>query len=114
MVFIAETVMAAGLCYIPLKRVRDMRYVVCTSEHAELVQTASGKTMEGQMISDIEEMAGVCRVSVNRAGDTFDVFVVMENMDFEPFDAVIRKKVDLYDRYPDLTFNFDVMPLNAV
>jgi hypothetical protein len=38
----------------------------------------------------------------------------MENMDFEPFDAVIRKKVDLYDRYPDLTFNFDVMPLNAV
>jgi hypothetical protein len=75
---------------------------------------ASGRTLERQMTDDIEDLAGVISVKVNRVDNTFDVLVVMENMDFEPFDAVIRKKVELFDRHPDFTFNFDVTPAYAL
>lgn len=79
-----------------------------------LVQRATGNTLEYMMLTDIESLPGVVSVSAKRTGDTFDVSVVMENMDFEPYDAVIRKKVALFDAYPSLTFNFDLMPVDAI
>jgi hypothetical protein len=60
------------------------------------------------MTSEIEEMPRVIDVSVKRTGDTFDVFVAMENLDFAPFEAVLKKELALYEKYPQYAFNFDI------
>ena len=71
----------------------------------------SGNTLEAATVDEIEKMPGVVSVSAKRRGGAFDLFVVMENMDFEPFNAVIQKKVALFEKYPGFTFNFDLTPM---
>jgi hypothetical protein len=67
-------------------------------------------TLEGQMISDIQEIDGVRDVSVSRTGDTFDVSVIIDSMEFSRFDAVVQKELQLYSEFPQFTFHFDINP----
>lgn len=60
------------------------------------------------MTKDIEDLAGVVDVTVRRTGDTFAVTVLMENLEFGPFESVVKKEVELFERYPQYTFNFDI------
>jgi len=101
--FIVETLVATTLLCSSLKRESG---AVCVTSSG-IVQVASGGTLENKMTGEIEDISGVLDVSVKRTGDTFDVSVTMENMDFEPFDKVVNCKLSLYDRYPNYTFNFD-------
>jgi len=109
---IAETVIMAGLCYSSSRRVSkgSEEYIICETSCSTLVQVASGKTMEGQMISDIEQIAGVCHVSVARLGGAFEVAVTMEDMEFDSFNAVVQKELALYSAFPNYTFHFDIGP----
>src|SRR5437764_355591 len=112
---IAETAVVIGPASADLRRLDvDSGYVVCESSHVVGVQIASGRTLEGQIISDIKQMNGVRHVSVLRSGSAFEVVVVMENMDFDPFNAVVQKELDLYSRFPNFTFHFDIAPAEAV
>lgn len=113
---IAETVVIVNLLCTSTKRRRseldqEPQY---TTNSIAWFEVASGRTLEGKMTSDIEEMPGVVEVRVMRTGDTFDVFVVMENMEFGPFNAVIQKELELYAKFPRYTFNFDLTPVMAL
>lgn len=115
---IVETAVAVTLLCTSAKRQRPEVDVSCITNSGSagihLVRVASGRTLEAKMVDDIEEMSGVVDVTVKRTGDVFDVFVVMENMDFAPFSAVVQKELDLDAKFPDYTFNFDLLPLTAI
>jgi hypothetical protein len=108
---IMETVIATGIiCAASTKRKafdETTPYVVTGKSSIIQFRVPSGKTLEGKMLNEIQELAGVVDVKVTRRGDTFDVLVVMENTEFGPFEAVAQKKVNLYEDFPDYTFNFD-------
>jgi hypothetical protein len=109
---VVETMMAVGLCCGPLKRSNSKtHYAVCTSERAELVQVSTGNSMESQMLSDIEKIEGVLHAEVSRSGDTFDVSVLIDSMDFPKFDAVVQEELRLYVAFPQFTFHFDINPI---
>jgi hypothetical protein len=113
---IVETAVAVTLLCASTKRQRieDFAYSMNSSAKQKVFQIASGRTLESKMTGDIEEMAGVVAVTVKRTGDTFDVSVIMENMDFDPFRAVVEKELALDGTYPDLTFNFEILPKAAL
>ena len=109
MFFVETAVAATLLCTANKRQCSEIESLsVVNSKHGtSLFKVSSGRTLEGKMVNDIQDMAGVVDVTVKRTGDTFDVFVVMENMEFEPFDRVVNCKLALYDRYPNYTFHFD-------
>lgn len=113
---LAETIIFAGLYSIPLQRGRSSRCTIwtSTSTKAHIIYAASGTTLEGKMISDIEEIDGVHRVSVTRTGDTFHVSVVIDTMDFPRFDAVVQKELQLYSEFPKYTFHFDISSVSEL
>ncbi len=79
-----------------------------------LIQRPSGRTLEAAMVNDIEKMHGVVSVSARRDGDTVNVSVVMDNLEFGPFSAVAQKELEISDKFPGLRFNFDIFPTAAV
>jgi hypothetical protein len=116
---VLETAFTVGMLCASSKRKRAVddltpSYAVGNGLTVVPFQASSGGTLENKMTSEIEDMPGVVSVTVKRAGDTFDVSVVMENMDFDPFNAVVLKKVDLYDKFPDYHFNFELTPADAL
>jgi hypothetical protein len=76
---------------------------------AKSVAMASGKTLDERIMSELDEMAGVRETSVVRTGDAVRVTVILDDMDFSRFDAVVQKELELYSRYPDLSFYFDIV-----
>jgi hypothetical protein len=76
-------------------------------QHLSVVQRLSGRTLESDMVNEIEKMPGVVSVSAKRTGDTFDISVSMDTMEFEPFDRVVNYKLALYELHPGYVFNFD-------
>lgn len=109
---IVETAVAVGMLCASTKRKRavdDMTpsYAVGSGLTVVSFQASSGSTLENKMTHDIEEMPGVVSVTVQRSGDVFDVMVVMEDTNFEQFNTVAQKKVDLYEDFPGHTFNFN-------
>ena len=53
-------------------------------------------------------------MDISRAGDTVDVNVVLEELDFSAFEKVIQKELDLFDSFPELEFRFNVIPAEAI
>jgi hypothetical protein len=116
---VLETAFTVGMLCASSKRKRAVdelapSYAVGNGLTVVPFRASNGGTLENKMTNEIEEMPGVVSVAVKRMGDTFDVSVVMENMDFDPFNAVILKKVDLYDKFPDYHFNFELTPADAL
>jgi len=110
---VAETVVAVTMLCSSAKRRSHGDSPTCLSVVSTSTigscQASSGRTLERQMTDDIEQLRGVRRASAKRSGDVFDVSVVMEDMDFARFDAVVQKELELYSTYPDFTFYFDIM-----
>jgi hypothetical protein len=117
---IVETAFAVGmLCTSTTKRkraVEDMNpsYAVGNGLTVLPFQASSGSTLENKMTNEIEDMPGVVDVRVKRTGDNFDVLVVMENMDFGPFSGVVEKELALDAKFPEFTFNFELLPAAAL
>ncbi len=57
---------------------------------------------------DLTELEGVRGVEITRRGDTFEVTVGMDTLEFSPFEKVIQKELELFDEFPGLTFNFNI------
>jgi hypothetical protein len=63
----------------------------------------------GQTVTnEIEDIDGVQGVSIKQAGDSYAVNVVMETIDFESFQKVVAKELELFDKYPGLRFDFNI------
>lgn len=63
---------------------------------------------------EIEDLPGVRDVTVRRQQDDFEVTVVMESLQFPLFRQIVQKELELTDKYPDYTFDFNVLPIAVV
>lgn len=110
--FVAETAMAVTmLCSSAKKRQRGDDpgwFSVSTSKCSSCV-VSSGRTLERKMTDDIEALAGVLDVSLNRIGDSFSFTIVMQDMDYARFDRVVQKELEWSSAYPGFSFYFDIM-----
>ena len=107
---IAESILALSvLCTIPkrLNLGHELQYI---SGAGTCFQVSSGPTLEERLTMDIEQISGVREVSVKRNGDSLDVCVVIDNMEFALYEKVIQKELDLFEKFPNLQVRFDVVP----
>ena len=113
---IAETALAVTfLCSNLPNRKRSGEFPhYISSGSRNCFQIASGITLEAQVTEDIKNLPGVRSVSVQRNGSTFTVDVFMENLEIESFRRVSDKELALFDEFPDLNFNFMILPVEAL
>ena len=113
---VAETLLAVTLMSsLPKKRSGQERDYVYSSNAGNCFEIASGMSLERTVNTEIEELPGVHSVAVKRNSQTsFVVDVVMETLEFSTYQKVIEKELDLFDQFPALTFEFNVVPLAAV
>ena len=105
---IAETILAISvLCTVPKRKVPE--FDVCyVADGVHAYQLSSGMSLERKVIIDLSEVDGVRDVDISRNGNVFDVRVAMNTLEFEKFEKVVQKELELFDAFPGLTFNFDI------
>jgi hypothetical protein len=104
-----ETTIGATLMFCTATRRRPESEFMLVSNGTKCVYIASGDTLEAKIMSEIEELIGVRKTAITRTGDAVRVSVIMNSMEFSQFDAVVQKELELYARYPSLTFYFDII-----
>src|SRR4051812_37281048 len=108
--FLAETaVVGISLVCASTRRLHPDKFLQLISGTVKSIPMASGKTLESRIMSELDELQAVCGTSVVRTGDHLRVTVILENMEFSRFEAIVQKELELYSRYPGLTFYFDIV-----
>jgi hypothetical protein len=105
---IAETILAISvLCTVPKRKVSE--FDICyVSDGVHAYQLSSGVSLERKVTIDLSEIDGVRDVDISRNGNVFEVRVAMNTLEFEKFEKVVQKEIELFDAFPGLTFNFDI------
>jgi len=66
--------------------------------------------LESSEKQELENIQGVTGVEIDRQGDRYYVTVTLQDLEFSVFDKVIEQELALFDKYPNKSFNFDIMP----
>jgi hypothetical protein len=74
----------------------------------------SGMSLERKVKIDLEEINGIRRVEIQRQGNTVDVTVVVDELEFVSFSKITRQEMYLFDHHPELSFDFRVIPAAAL
>jgi len=109
----AEFCLAITALCVPnvVKRSNEENHLFVCSSGASSFTIAGGLGLEFKMIIDLKNIVGVRDASVQRKGNTFSVNVLLESLDFPPFEKVVAKEMELSEQYPDFRFDFDIMPV---
>jgi hypothetical protein len=107
MLFMAETAFV-----IATRRRRaageEAYYISNTSAVTNSFSVSSGISLGQKVTHEIEDLGGVRCVEVKQSGVSYAVRVVMETIDFENFQKVVAKELELSDRHPEMRFDFDI------
>ena len=115
--FIAESVIAMTvLCSAPKRQRRwdDLHQMSNGAQAVNCFQITSGISLEHKVTIELEEIVGVRDVKIQRNGNSFSVDVVVADLEFSTYEQVINKEIELFDRFPELSFEFNVMPASAL
>jgi|HubBroStandDraft_6_1064221.scaffolds.fasta_scaffold1701503_2 hypothetical protein len=111
---VVETVMLVTmLCTSPCRRVSTHHFQYANSGRTGF-QISSDNSLEANVTADLKNIPGVRSVVVSRAGNDFDVDVVLENLEFQIFDQVVKRELYLFDEFPEFNFRFSILPAVAV
>jgi len=111
MIFVAETVFAITTICTTARRRHVVAEPYCISNIATISNSFSvstGISLGQTVTNEIEDIDGVQGVSIKQAGDSYAVNVVMETIDFDSFQKVVAKELELFDKYPGLRFDFNI------
>jgi hypothetical protein len=114
--FIAESIIAMTvLCSAPKRQRWDELHKMSNGAGAvNCFQITSGISLERKVTIELEEIAGVRDVKIQRSGNSFSVDVIVADLDFSTYEQVIKKEIELFDRFPELSFEFNVMPASSL
>ena len=77
-------------------------------------QISSGSSLEEQVKRDIEQLEGVHSVQITKGNGRIAVNVFLTELDFRYFPALAAKEIELFDSYPGLKFDFNMLPIAAI
>lgn len=102
------------LCTAPAKkRLAEQVHFTCGTAHSNTFQMSSGVSLEHKLKIELEEIDGVRNVAVTRRGNELQVNVVLDTLAFAPFEKITAVEMDVFARFPDLNFEFNVLPAAA-
>lgn len=113
---IAETILAVSIiCSVPKKRQDGQPLLVTYDSYSRnTFQISSGISWERKLMIDLKDIDGVETVSIAQNGNVVEVTVVLDRLDFSSFQKVTRKEMELFDQFPGLRFEFNVLPAAAM
>lgn len=74
----------------------------------------SGMSLERKVKIELEDIDGVLWADIKRSGSVIDVNVVVNELEFGSFEKITRHEMYLFEKYPDLRFDFRVTPVAAL
>ncbi len=111
MIFVAENVLAiTTICSTARRRhvVAEPYYISNIATISNSFSVSTGISLGQTVTNEIEDIGGVQGVSIKQAEDSYAVNVVMETIDFESFQKVVAKELELFDKHPGLRFDFNI------
>ncbi len=123
MLLLAETALwTAAVCQLgkSLRKSRESRPFRVTTEAvvaakgANHFEATENLTLEDLLMIDVKCIPGVADVRVQRSGNTFRVDVILNAFEYEVREKVYSKELQLYNEFPDLDFDFRLIPAAAV
>ena len=117
MTIIAETILAMTvLCTAPNRKRSEQHLHFYTSGNVShnYFQISSGMSLERKLNIELGEIEGVQAVAIKRSGNVVEVNVVLETLEFTSFQKVTQKEIDLFERFPGMDFEFNVVPSAAL
>ncbi len=108
-----EVALCVSLCTAPRKQAEwEMQFFASSARNS--FDLASGMSLERKVKIDLEDINGVQWVDIQRDGNAFSVNVIVDELEFGSFEKITQREIELFDKYPDLSFSFQVTPMVAL